>query len=123
MVKYFITIFKKAFRFVKPYEQKFEINSKKEWKDQRIIDILSKEFILDIKYCREFFKSKLIMINNGYANENDKIKENDKISYTEKLRIEPCTINFEKIEIVYEDEELFVINKPCSYPVHEGIYF
>jgi tRNA pseudouridine32 synthase / 2,5-diamino-6-(5-phospho-D-ribitylamino)-pyrimidin-4(3H)-one deaminase len=110
----------KGFRFVKPYPYIFEKRVKLEWIGKNLIKNISKEYELEEKFCEIFFSKKLIKINGEVANPEDIIKKNDILNYEDKNRIEPAAVSFEKIEVIYEDLDILVINKPSSYPVHEG---
>lgn len=68
------------------------------------------------------------MLDQGYIKVNDKvekasylIKKGDILSieegFTEKIDIEPTPMD---IEIVYEDEDIIVVNKPSGLVVHPG---
>lgn len=64
-----------------------------------------------------------IMLNNKWAYTIDKLSTNDiltlKIDYNiTSSDIEPVNLDF---EIVYEDEDILVVNKPSDMPVHPSI--
>ena len=75
------------------------------------------------------FKEKLIsdgkLLINGEKTSIDKIlKNNESITLEDQERIEFPIINFDSIEVLFEDDDFFVINKPPSMPIHpSGSYY
>ena len=86
---------------------------------------LDKHIAMNSEYSREYI---LKMIENGFILVNGKIvkpsykvKENDLIvldeSYKEETDIIPTKMD---LDIVYEDEDIIVVNKPSGLTVHPG---
>jgi hypothetical protein len=100
--------------FPKPYEYIFKNKIPKENIGTDLSKFLNDNYKLDEIYCKVIIKNKLIKINNKIIEDPDyKLKKNDSnITYTEKYRMEPPCIYTKKVELIYEDEDLFVINKP-----------
>lgn len=104
-------------RFIEPYDFKYQLYIKERWLGKKIIDVLETEFN---SYSREYF---LNAINDGKILINDKkvtkdyiLKRNDFLTHFTKRKENPI-IN-QKIDIVYEDENYLVVDKPSSWPVH-----
>lgn len=67
---------------------------------------------------------KSILVNGVWYYVNDRLKEGDALQITidepfGSTQIEPAALPF---EIVYEDEDILVINKPAGMPVHPSIH-
>lgn len=82
--------------------------------------------LLDKDYSREFFsfliKNKNVWVNGKNESPSYKVKENDLIEYeiVEKetnMNLKPYEF---KLDIVYEDEDMLIINKPKGLVVHPG---
>jgi len=62
---------------------------------------------------------KTCKINGKHTKKNYKLEEGDEIEFTkpkkEKLKISPIK---EDLNIIYQDEEILIINKPPNLPVH-----
>jgi 23S rRNA-/tRNA-specific pseudouridylate synthase len=62
-------------------------------------------------------KEGLIKINGEQKQPTYIMKQKDILEYDD-IRTDKPIINFDQIEVIYEDEYFFVIQKPCSVPVH-----
>lgn len=77
------------------------------------------------EYSREYISKMLdndfILVNNNKVKPSYKVKMNDIISIDESFKVE-CDIVPTKmdIDIVYEDNDIMVINKPSGLTVHPG---
>jgi len=74
---------------------------------------------------QKLIKENLILVNNKPSKSSYKVKKNDELSITlpepEELKIKPEKI---KLDVIYEDKDLIVINKPQGMVTHpaSGIY-
>ena len=86
---------------------------------------LDKYLSLNTDYSRELLTK---MITDGFVLVNDevkknsyKVKENDEIEIDESYKIDtdivPCQMD---LDIVYEDSDIMVVNKPSGLVVHPG---
>lgn len=68
---------------------------------------------------REYFDQNLVRVNNKFVKPSLKVKNDDIIDIDAK-EDEPITLGKEKIplDIVYEDDDVIVINKPSGMVVH-----
>lgn len=82
--------------------------------------------LLNEKYSREYFsfliKKGNVLVNNKIVSPSYKVKENDEVivTFDEKetnLNLKPYEF---KLDIVYQDDDLLVINKPKGLVVHPG---
>lgn len=76
---------------------------------------MSKFILIILIYKKESILSGRIKVNEKIVDLDYKLKGNDLIIH-EAIRKEPPVYNT-PIEIIFEDEELLVINKPSSIPV------
>lgn len=65
-----------------------------------------------------------ILVNGVWYYVNDRLKEGDSLQITidepfGSAQIEPVALPF---EIVYEDEDILVVNKPAGMPIHPSIH-
>jgi 23S rRNA pseudouridine1911/1915/1917 synthase len=79
------------------------------------------ELNLSRSYLQKLIKRSCITVNGKKTKPNCRLKENDTIEVVipepESLGIEPHDI---PIEIIYEDDDIAVINKPAGISVHPG---
>lgn len=82
--------------------------------------------LLNEKYSREYFsfliKKGNVLVNNKIVSPSYKVKENDEVivTFNEKetnLNLKPYEF---KLNVVYQDDDLLVINKPKGLVVHPG---
>lgn len=70
-------------------------------------------------------KNKTLLINDQAAKPRDKVQGLESLTWTDKIRLKnPSEQHIEAedipLNIVYEDDALLVINKPCNLVVHPG---
>ncbi|VEL30925.1 unnamed protein product [Protopolystoma xenopodis] len=109
--------FHKEFRWVYPYWFTFTAYAKRRWIGHSLVDILSSEFRsnneeLVMSRCQ----SGLISVNGKAVEPDYVIKDSDKI--THRVHRHELPVLRMGIEILHEDENILVINKPPSIPVH-----
>jgi len=89
---------------------------------KKLESFLKKEFA--IGYVRKLFRKNGVRINGRRAKADDLIRGGDRIQlYIGFARQADSVQPFKavaKLDIVYEDEALLVINKPAGIAVHEG---
>ncbi|MFH1202644.1 MAG: RluA family pseudouridine synthase [Candidatus Omnitrophota bacterium] len=107
----------------KPFLEELKFNIPKEDSGKRV-DIFLVEH-LSGKFSRTFLKSviikNLVELNNKPVKPHHKVKENDviviKIPQKGQLMLEPQDI---ALDIIYEDDDLLVVNKPSGLVTHPG---
>lgn len=105
------------FRKVTPYYFTYLTYCKLRWRDRKLIDIFSDEFRLK---TREYYER---TINDGKVTLNDKVATIDSVMRNGDLmkhrlhRHEP-PVSSDPIEVVFEDDEIMVIDKPSGIPAH-----
>lgn len=109
--------FKDGLRWVYPYPFTFTAYAKERWLDLTILQLFSKEFHLEtMDYYKRAIASGKIKINNKPVSEDQGLKNGDLLN-TLVHRHEPPVVH-QDIEFLRNDDEMVVINKPASIPVH-----
>ncbi len=104
-------------RHITPYEFKYQVFVKGRWLKKRLIDVLLVEFKqYNEEYFLESIKNGTLKINNEIVKPDYILKRGDFLTHL-VIRRENPIINI-KLEIVFEDEDYLVVNKPPSWPVH-----
>ena len=90
-------------------------------KSVRIDKYLSEETTYSRNIIQKMIESDYIKVNGKKIKSNYILKENDLISiedsYVKEIDVKPENI---KLDIVYEDDDLMIINKPSGMVVHPG---
>jgi len=104
-------------RLIEPYEFKYQLYIKRRWLGKKLIEVLESEFHL---YSKDYFinaiKEGKILINEKQTSEDYILKDNDFLTHLTTRKENP--IIFQKLEIIYEDNDYLVVDKPSSWPVH-----
>jgi len=111
------------FRCVVPYEHQYITHCKERWREQNILSMFIKEFkAYSEDYYRESILTGKIQVNLKKVGLDYTLKNGDTINH-KASRNEP-PILAEHIKIVFESENLLVVKKPASMPVHpSGAYY
>lgn len=87
--------------------------------NERIDTYLSKKLELSRSKIQKLIKDDLVTVNNKTINSSYQVKLNDEIEVNDDLNyeidVEPENI---PLDIVYEDDDLLIINKPSGMVVH-----
>lgn len=87
------------------------------WRDRNLLEVFSTEFRdKDREYYKEAIATGQVTINGKVANLDTIIRNGDQISHRTHKHEPP--VSSRPIKIVYEDDELVVIDKPSGMPVH-----
>lgn len=106
-----------ALRRVPPYYFTYLTFCKMRWRDRNLLEVFSSEFRdKDRQYYKEAIEGGQVTINQKVANLETIVRNGDQISHRTHKHEPPVTSR--KIKIVYEDDELVVIDKPSGIPVH-----
>eukprot|EP01080_Neovahlkampfia_damariscottae_P010991 gene10991-3697_t len=109
-----------GFRYVVPYEFVHDGFCKGRWFEKELVEVYSKEYSVPKEICSKMISKGLIKVNYKEVKNDYVIKNGDKCQYTNGNILEPVSLYFDEIEVIFEDDDLFVINKPCSVPVHSS---
>jgi len=109
--------YENGLRHIESYEFEYQSYIKDRWVGKKILDVLQSEFIKKDKteYIDKINKGK-IKVNNALIDLDYILKRNDFLSES-CIRRENPILEHNKIEIIYEDEDYLVVNKPNSWPV------
>lgn len=115
--------FEDGFRNVYPFYYHYSNYVKGRWIKKKIIDIYRDEFALySEEECKNRIRKGLVKINDKIVDENYIVKNKDLMTakiHRHELQVLDCPIN-----ILFEDDNYFVVDKPPSIPVHPcGLYF
>ena len=104
-------------RKIKPYYFTYKTFCKERWRDRRLLDIFVTEFRdREEDYYRKTIAAGLVYVNNEPANLETIVRNGDLI--THKLHRHEPPVSSRPIKIVFENEDILVIDKPSSLPVH-----
>ncbi|KAH7139056.1 pseudouridine synthase [Dendryphion nanum] len=105
-------------RKVKPYHFTYNTNCKQRWRNREILDIFASEFRdrPTEYYERAILEGRVTLNGKPVPSLKTIVKNGDVISHT-LHRHEP-PVSAKPIGIVHEDDDLIVIDKPASMPVH-----
>ncbi|KAG4305163.1 hypothetical protein PORY_001333 [Pneumocystis oryctolagi] len=109
--------FDNGLRRVVPYFFNYKTFAKERWKGRTIYDVFSTEFRdRTPQYYEQKIKDGHVIINGRVATFEQIIKSGDVIEHLSH-RHEPPVVD-KKIDIIYQDDDIVVINKPPGIPVH-----
>nr|XP_039260815.1 RNA pseudouridylate synthase domain-containing protein 2-like [Styela clava] len=110
--------FENGFRKVVPYDHKYDTFCKGRWEGKSLREIYTSEFRLHpVQFYEKSIEEKRLMVNLEPIESLDHVlKSNDLL--TSVVHRHECPVTDAKFEIILEDSEWFVINKPCSIPIH-----
>lgn len=110
-------IISNSLRFVEPYEFKYQLYAKGRWIGKKLIDVLLNEFK---QYTEEYFLNGILegklKINDKLVDKDYIMKRNDFLAHI-VIRKENPIID-KKLDIVFENDDFLVVDKPSSWPVH-----
>ncbi|KAJ3417446.1 RNA pseudouridylate synthase domain containing protein 2 [Chytridiales sp. JEL 0842] len=110
-------VFEGGLRKVKPYWFVYKTHAKGRWLKRTLHDVFSIEFQdQPSDYYKRAILAGKITVNGQKVQPNYIIKNGDLIAHTIHRHEPPVTAD--PIKIVYQDEELLVVDKPASVPVH-----
>ena len=104
-------------RYVEPYDFEFRTHVKGRWVGMTIIEMCAKEFVAQTKdYYIEAIESGRITVNNMKVTPDYILDHNDYIRHVTRCVENP--VSGDMIETIFESDDLLVVNKPPSVPVH-----
>ncbi|KAI5956521.1 RIB2 [Candida jiufengensis] len=110
-------VIEKNLRKVSPYYYTYMTYCKLRWRDRTLLDIFTEEFRdRTPEVYEKAIESGLVKLNNKVADLNTIVKNGDLITHRGFRREAPVTSS--PIKIVYENDDLLVIDKPSGIPVH-----
>ena len=104
-------------RKIKPYFFTYKTFCKERWRDMKLVDIFTSEFRdREPEFYRKTIASGQVLVDGEPANLDTVVRNGQLISH--KLHRHEPPVTSKPIGIVFEDENLLVIDKPSSIPVH-----
>jgi len=109
--------FEDGLRKIHPYFWTYNTFCKERWRGREVIDIFESEFRdRPLEYYRNAMEKGGIVINGNKVGPNYVIKNGDLINHTIHRHEPPVT--GDEIQILHEDDDIIVLNKPSGVPVH-----
>lgn len=109
--------FEDGLRKVKPYFWTYSTYCKERWRGMSLIDIFSIEFRdRTPEYYRRAMEKGDILVNGKKVGPDHVIQNGDLINNT--VHRHEATVTGAPMEVLHEDDDLLVINKPSGVPVH-----
>ncbi|KAK3305392.1 pseudouridine synthase [Chaetomium strumarium] len=109
--------FKDGLRRVRPYFYTYNTWCKERWRGRQLVDIFESEFRdRPLEYYRAAMESGQVAVNGKTVGPHYILKNGDLVSHTTHRHEPP--VSAEPIGVIYEDEDMVVINKPSGVPVH-----
>uniref|UniRef100_A0A0X3NRZ1 Pseudouridine synthase RsuA/RluA-like domain-containing protein n=1 Tax=Schistocephalus solidus TaxID=70667 RepID=A0A0X3NRZ1_SCHSO len=106
-----------GFRKVVPYYYTFTAFCKRRWVGQKLYDVLASEFNFD---SEEMIKHRMthgqIKVNGSPVGLDYMLRDSDLVEHN--VHRHELPVLDEEIKTVFEDDQLLVVNKPSSLPVH-----
>ncbi|CEF66555.1 RNA-binding S4 domain and Pseudouridine synthase, RsuA/RluB/C/D/E/F domain and Pseudouridine synthase, RluC/RluD family and Pseudouridine synthase, catalytic domain-containing protein [Strongyloides ratti] len=111
-------IVKEGIRYLEPYWCTYKTRAKGRWVNRKLLDVFTSEFVSTNPYYTKLaIKTGRMFVNgNRITNLDYVIKNSDYIVHVAHRH--EHEILDKKIEIIDDNENYFVINKPPSLPVH-----
>ncbi|CEP61238.1 uncharacterized protein LALA0_S02e09846g [Lachancea lanzarotensis] len=104
-------------RKIVPYYFTYKTFCKMRWRDRPLIDIFVSEFRdREESYYRKTIAKGSVMLNDKPANLESIVRNGDLIMHNIHRHEPPVTSR--PVKIVFEDKDIFVIDKPSGIPVH-----
>ncbi|OQR74681.1 RNA pseudouridylate synthase domain-containing protein 2-like [Tropilaelaps mercedesae] len=109
--------FENGLRKVYPYEFSYSTFAKGRWVGRTLLDIFEKEFRSQtLEYYQKAIDAGRVRINNKIVGLEYKLREGDLLvsrTHRHEVPVIGC-----KLKIIHEDDEMLVVDKPPSIPVH-----
>ena len=104
-------------RRVAPYHYTYKTWCKQRWRGRQLLDVFESEFRdRTVAYYKEAMETGLVAVNGKAVGPQYVLKNGDLVSHTIHRHEPPVTA--EPIQILHEDDDMIVINKPAGVPVH-----
>lgn len=106
-----------SIRIIPEYDFCFQTYTKGRWLGRELLEVFANEFIAyEPEYYREVIESGGVTINGKTTTPDYVLKNMDQLEHTAPVQESPI-LNREAT-VIYENEDLLVVNKPASWPTH-----
>lgn len=101
------------------YDNIYEIIVPNEWENLTVASLFKNVFQAPKKLTHQFRIEKLVSVNDSYANWTNELTSGDRLQL-QIFNDEPFPVipQFQAINILYEDNHVIVVNKPCGMDTH-----
>ncbi|ODV60019.1 bifunctional DRAP deaminase/tRNA pseudouridine synthase RIB2 [Ascoidea rubescens DSM 1968] len=107
----------KELRKVDPYYYTYNTYCKLRWRGKNVVDVFQREFRdKSGEHYRRKIEEGKVTINKQVAKLDTILKDGDLI--THKIHRHEPAVSAKEIQIIYENKDMVVINKPAGIPVH-----
>ncbi|KAJ4247186.1 DRAP deaminase [Fusarium torreyae] len=104
-------------RRVRPYHFTYNTHCKERWRNRPLLEIYESEFRdRPLEYYRQSMIKGTIFVNGRRVGPDYILRNGDLISHTLHRHEPPVTED--PVQIIHEDDDMIVINKPAGVPVH-----
>lgn len=108
------------FRYVKPFPQQHSIFAKGRMVGLKLSEGYSVEYSMPMNRCIGFVSKGLITVNAQQVDPDYIVRHQDVLAFIHPGKTEPASLYFDQIEVIHEDDDFFVVNKPSSIPIHQS---
>ncbi|KAG2388718.1 hypothetical protein C9374_000157 [Naegleria lovaniensis] len=111
-------IIRDGLRFVIPYWLDFSTGCRDRWVGRKVFEVYRSEFpYFSEQYLKKAFELGRFKQNNKIIHDIDTIMEKNK-SITHRVHFHEKPIYNRNINILYDEKDLLVVDKPPSFPIH-----
>ncbi|ERS97371.1 tRNA pseudouridine synthase 9 [Sporothrix schenckii 1099-18] len=104
-------------RRVKPYYYTYNTWVKERWRGRSLLDVFESEFRdRPLAYYRRAMESGTVKVSDKIVGPDHVLKNGERVSHTLHRHEPPVTAD--PVQIIHEDDDMLVINKPAGVPVH-----
>lgn len=104
-------------RKIQPYYFTYKTFCKLRWRDKNLLDVFTSEFRdRDKEYYKEAIESGSVFLDDKPATLDSVIRNGQLI--THKLHRHEPPVNAKPVKVVYQNDDILVIDKPSGVPVH-----
>lgn len=114
-----IYVLSKGLRKVQPYDFTYTTYCKKRWRGRTLLDVFTSEFRdKSAEQYKKALDSDLVLVNDQPQSALYVLKDGDLISHRTHKHEPP--VSADPVRIVYENEDILVVDKPAGMPAHAG---
>jgi tRNA pseudouridine32 synthase len=109
--------FENGLRRLEAYDYTYNTWCKQRWRGRELLEVFESEFRdRPLAYYKAAMESGKIQINGKHASPSQILANGDLVSH--KIHRHEPPVTADPIEVLFEDEDMIVINKPAGIPVH-----
>ncbi|CAK7234875.1 DRAP deaminase [Sporothrix curviconia] len=104
-------------RRVEPYYYTYNTWVKERWRGRTLLDVFGSEFRdRPLAYYRRAMESGTVKVSEKIVGPDHVLQNGERVSHTLHRHEPPVTAD--PVEVIHEDNDMLVINKPAGVPVH-----